>query len=290
MPPPRNLPFQQVDVFSKAPFKGNPVAVVFEGDALATEDMQAMANWMNLSETVFVCRPTRPEADYRLRLFTPQHELPFAGHPTIGAAHAVTRRGLTSKTPDHLVQECLKGLVTIRADGGRLFLQLPTPVFRAADMMHLARAAEALGVAVGDIRHHAIVDVGPVWFTLQLRDAAQVLSLAPDLARLASLEEGGIIGVTVFGLHTNSGASDVEVRSFAPREGVPEDPVCGSGNGCVAAVIQRHGVLDRDRYTASQGRSLGRDGRVHVRFDGDGAIWVGGDAVTCIEGTVQAYT
>ena len=284
----RPFPFQQVDVFSSVPFKGNPVAVVFDGDSLTPAEMQAIAKWTNLSETVFVCRPTHAEADYRLRLFTPNNELPFAGHPTIGTAHAVRRRGVTGRTRGCLVQECGKGLVTIRAEGERLYLALPTPAFRAPNAEQLRSVAEALGVAVGDIRHHSIVDVGPVWLTAQLRDAEQVLSLRPDLTQLANIDPTGITGVTVFGLYASGHVSDVEVRSFAPADGVPEDPVCGSGNGCVAAVIRRDAIFSRDEYSAGQGRCVGRDGRIHIRFDHDGTIWVGGDAVTCVDGELHA--
>ncbi len=283
----RSFPFQQVDVFTEVPFKGNPVAVVFDADGLSTAEMQAIANWTNLSETVFVCRPGHPDADYLLRLFTPQSELPFAGHPTIGTAHAVLRHGLTGKSPGRLIQECGKGLIAIRIEGDQFFLALPTPTFRMPDATELASAASALGVSVGNVRAHAIVDVGPVWLTMQLRDGEQVLSLKPDLAQVAALKTIGIIGITVFGVHAVSVSSDVEVRSFAPSEGVPEDPVCGSGNGCVAAVIQRHGVLPLTQYTSSQGRCLGRDGRVQVRFDDSETIWVGGHAITCVDGKLN---
>ncbi len=280
------LVFQQVDVFTAVPFKGNPVAVVLDGDALSSAAMQAIAAWTNLSETTFVCAPTDPRADYRLRIFTPRSELPFAGHPTIGSAHAALRHGLKPRVEGRLVQECGKGLVDIKIDGERLLLALPEPQFREPTAPQLAAAAHGLGIAASDIRCASIVDVGPVWFTLQLASGDAVRALAPDMATLAALSPIGITGVNVFGLYAGGVGSHLEVRSFAPGEGVPEDPVCGSGNGCVAALVRRDGVLNTSTYVASQGRCLGRDGRVTVQFE-SGTIWLGGHAVTCVEGWLQ---
>jgi PhzF family phenazine biosynthesis protein len=284
----RRLAFQQVDVFTAVPFKGNPVAVVLEGNHLSTEEAQAIASWTNLSETTFVCAPTHPEADYRLRIFTPRHELPFAGHPTIGSAHAVLRHGLKPRTAGRLVQECGKGLVPLMVDDDRLFLALPPRADRAPTAAQRAGMAEALGVAPSALLRSSIIDVGPVWFTVQLTDAPAVIGLRPDMQKLAALTPDGVTGVTVFGLYPASSRADVEVRAFAPAHGIPEDPVCGSGNGCVASLIQREGLLGTSRYAAAQGRCLGRDGRVLVRFDDDGTIWLGGSAVTCVEGILTA--
>ena len=281
-----NVPFQQVDVFTAVPFKGNPVAVILEGGTLSTAQMQTIAGWTNLSETTFVCPPADPAADYRLRIFTPRAEIPFAGHPTIGSAHALLRHGLVPKRAGHLVQECGKGLVQLRVDGERLFLALPTPAFRPPDESQRAEAAAALGVAATQIQRATIVDVGPVWFTVQLRDGAAVAKLEPDMAAIAALTREPVTGLNVFGFYANGEPAAVEVRSFAPAHGVPEDPVCGSGNGCVAALIQRDRLLERSSYVASQGRCMDRDGRVEVRFADDGTIWLGGHAVTCVEGTL----
>jgi PhzF family phenazine biosynthesis protein len=280
------LPFQQVDVFTAVPFKGNPVAVVLEGDALSMEQMQAIARWTNLSETTFLCSPTDPGADYRLRIFTPKRELSFAGHPTIGSAHAALRHGLKPKTTGRLVQQCGRGLVQIALDGERLFLALPVATLRDPDGGQLVRLTEGLGLAVSDIRCAAIIDVGPVWFTVQVASGEAVLALRPDMAKLLALTPIGLTGVTVFGLYKSDTATDLEVRSFAPAEGVPEDPVCGSGNGCVAALVRREGLVTDRPYVASQGRCLGRDGRVAIRFGEDGTIWVGGHAVTCVDGSL----
>ena len=280
------LAFQQVDVFTAVPFKGNPVAVVLDGDAVSSAEMQAIAAWTNLSETTFVCAPKDQRADYRLRIFTPKRELPFAGHPTIGSAHAVLRHGRKPRAAGQLVQECDKGLVDIKIDGERLLLALPEPHFREPTQSQVAAVADGLRVMAADIQRAAIIDVGPVWFTVQLASGDAVMALAPDMGKLAALSPTGITGVNVFGLYPEGLSTQVEVRSFAPGAGIPEDPVCGSGNGCVAALVHRDGVLTARSYVASQGRSLGRDGQVTVQFD-TGTIWLGGHAVTCVEGLLH---
>jgi PhzF family phenazine biosynthesis protein len=277
-----------VDVFTSVPFKGNPVAVVHGADRLSTEQMQTIAGWTNLSETTFVCAPTDERADYRLRIFTPRSELPFAGHPTLGSAHAVLSAGLRPKTPGRLLQECGKGLVTLRVEGERIFFELPVPVMHEIDAERLSALADALGVPSHAVGANALIDVGPVWATLQLEDAEAVRRLRPDMGRVAALSSLGVSDVTVFGLEREGEEAQVEVRSFAPADGVPEDPVCGSGNGCVAALVRREGLLAGDSYVARQGGCLGRDGRVEVRFGEDGSIWVGGQAVTCVEGLLNA--
>jgi PhzF family phenazine biosynthesis protein len=281
------LVFHQVDVFTAVPFKGNPVAVVLDGDGLSSVAMQSIASWTNLSETTFVCAPTDERADYRLRIFSPRRELPFAGHPTIGSAHAVLGHGLKPRTAGRLVQECGKGLVDIRIDGERLLLALPEPRFREPAPAQVAAVADGLGVESAHIQRAAIIDVGPVWFTVQLPGGDAVAALVPDMTKLTALSAIGITGVTVFGLHAPGRGTDLEVRSFAPAFGVPEDPVCGSGNGCVAALVRRDALLRSPTYIASQGRCLGRDGRVTVQFE-DGTIWLGGHAVTCVEGLLRA--
>jgi PhzF family phenazine biosynthesis protein len=280
------LPFQQVDVFTSVPFKGNPVAVVLEGDGLSTDQMKAIARWTNLSETTFLCTPTDPGADYWLRIFTPANELPFAGHPTVGSAHAALRHGVKPKTKGRLVQQCGKGLVPISIDGERLFFALPAAKFNEPARAQLTGLAEALGTATSSLQSATLVDVGPIWFTAQLPSAAAVMALRPSMEKLGALAGIGITGVTVFGMSASNGA-DIEVRSFAPSQGVPEDPVCGSGNGSVAALIQRERLIADSEYVASQGRCIGRDGRVEVRFADDGTIWVGGHAVTCVEGSLR---
>jgi PhzF family phenazine biosynthesis protein len=283
----KTLAFQQVDVFTTVPFQGNPVAVVLDGDPLSGAQMQTIAAWTNLSETTFVCSPADPRADYRLRIFTPKRELPFAGHPTIGSAHAVLRHGRKPRTADRLVQECGKGLVDVRIDGERLLLALPEPRFLAPAPSQLAAVADALGVGAADVQGAATIDVGAAWLTLRLASADVVRALRPDMGKLAAVSPSGLIGVTVFARYPEGADGAIEVRSFAPGEGVPEDPVCGSGNGCVAALIRRDGLLKTPTYVARQGRCLGRDGRVTVELDAD-TIWLGGHAVTCVEGVLSA--
>jgi PhzF family phenazine biosynthesis protein len=231
----RRLAFQQVDVFTTVPFKGNPVAVVLDGDQVPQEEAQVIARWINLSETTFVCAPTHPAADYRLRIFTPRSELPFAGHPTLGSAHAVLRHGLKPRTPGRLVQECAKGLVSLQIDDDRLLFALPVCVHREPTAEQRARVWEkgeerqlagALGIAEYDIVRASIVDVGPVWFTLQVTEARTVVALQPDMAELAALAPVGVTGVTVFGLYPKGSPADLEVRSFTSLHGVPEDTLC----------------------------------------------------------------
>lgn len=282
----RAMAFKQVDVFTATPFLGNPVAVVLDGDGLTTAQMQSIAAWTHLSETTFVGTPTQDDADYRLRIFTPRGELPFAGHPTLGSARALLDHGLQPKTPGRLMQECGKGLIAVRLSAGRLFFALPEPVFAPLGAVPLQAVAGFLGLAPHRILVSSVIDVGPVWLTLQLDSARTVLDLRPDLASLAALGGEPWAGVTVFGRHAAGGADAVEVRSFAPAHGVAEDPVCGSGNGCVAALIRRHRLLTGMSYSASQGQTLGRAGHVAVEYAPDGTIWIGGDAVTCVEGTI----
>jgi PhzF family phenazine biosynthesis protein len=282
------LTFRQVDVFTSVPFKGNPVAVVHGADRLSAERMQSIAAWTNLSETTFVCEPTDERADYRLRIFSPRVEMPFAGHPTLGSAHSVLSGGLRPGTEGRLIQQCGKGLVTVRLEGERLFFELPHPAMEEIGAERLSALADALGISTHDVGANALIDVGPVWATLQLEDADAVRRLRPDMTRVAALASQGVGDVTVFGLEAEGADAPVEVRSFAPADATPEDPVCGSGNGCVAALVRRERLLDGRSYVARQGGCLGRDGRVEVRFDEEGSIWVGGHAVTCVEGALYA--
>jgi PhzF family phenazine biosynthesis protein len=280
------VPFKQVDVFTAVPFKGNPVAVVLDGNHLTAAEMQSIARWTNLSETTFVCAPRRTEADYRLRIFTPRSELSFAGHPTIGSAWAVLQHGLKPKTSGHLVQECGAGLIALRLVRQSVFLALPKPSFAAPTEAQLAAVGTALKTPVDEVIAGSVVDIGAVWFTIQLRSAETVMALEPDMALLAALGNVSYIGICVFGLHEAGSPAAVEVRAFAPAHGVPEDPVCGSGNGCVAAMIRRDRILTVPAYVASQGGRVGRDGRVHIEYDAEGTIWLGGNAVTCVDGSI----
>lgn len=279
----KRLAFCQADVFTKTPYHGNPVAVIIDGDQLTDQEMQLIANWTNLSETTFICSPTNPEADYRLRIFTPCEELPFAGHPTIGSARVALSTGIVPKNPAYLVQECKQGLVRIYLEDERISFAMPEVKTAAVDDGLQSRVSKALGVKKDTaIVFSEIVDVGAVWFTIQLASAEDVLALQPNDERLIEALADHATGVTVFALQNKE--AQVEVRSFAPLEGVHEDPVCGSGNGAVAVLIKKHHLLKQVTYTASQGQKVGRAGIIDVNLDYHGQILIGGHAVECISG------
>jgi len=271
------LPFKQVDVFTATPFLGNPVAVVIGAEPLSTAQMQHIAHWTNLSETTFLLAPTQPGADYRLRIFTPRQELPFAGHPTIGSAHAALESGFVKARSGRLRQECGAGVLDLSVEDGRIYVRAPRPKISPA-VVPLFGTSSALRV-----------DVGPVWIVVDLGEAATVDGLTPDLTAIGELSDSmGASGVTVFG-RTGNPDLPVHVRSFAPSHGIPEDPVCGSGNIAVAAFLRETDLLDPlgPLYTARQGMQVGRDGRIAVRVGAD-AIEIGGEAVTCVDGTLRA--
>jgi len=272
----KSLRFKQVDVFTARPFLGNPVAVVIGAEALDTAEMQRIAGWTNLSETTFLLPATAPGASYRLRIFTPRRELPFAGHPTIGSAHAALESGFAKAIDDKLKQECGAGVLDLSVEEGRIFVKAPQPKTRRVDAP-LFRVKSALRV-----------DVGPVWVVADLGDARAVDTLEPDMAAIAELSRAlEASGVTVFG-RTGNAATPLHVRSFAPAHGIPEDPVCGSGNISVAAYLRETGLLKEfgASYTARQGMQVGRDGRVRVRVSAE-AIQIGGEAVTCVDGKLR---
>ncbi len=283
-------PFAQVDVFTGTPYRGNPLAVVLDGSGLSTEAMQAFTDWTNLSECTFVLPPTKAEADYRVRIFCPGRELPFAGHPTLGTAHAWLRAGGQPKGA-HVVQECGVGLVPIRRDGHRLAFAAP-PLRRSGplDEADVALIARGLGVARTDIVDHSWCDNGPGWRAVMLASAEQVLALQPDAAVLAGLDIG-VVGprgkVGVVGAQADGADTLFEVRAFFPgQNGLTEDPVTGSLNAALAQWLIGSGRAPH-RYVAAQGTALRRAGRVHVEKVDDGTLWIGGDAVTCIEGRVD---
>jgi PhzF family phenazine biosynthesis protein len=286
--------YKVVDVFTLRPLLGNPVAVVMDAEDLSADAMQAVARWTNLSETTFVLPPTTAEADYRLRIFTPRSELPFAGHPTLGSAHAILEaRRVTPRQSGRLIQQSGIGLVelTIGAQGAdrELTFRLPPAKLEPLHTADVAELEGILGCKVGQKTAPAIVNVGPIWIVAQLNDAASVLDLRPDLARLAELERRlGVTGLTVFGAREHGGDAAIEVRTFAPSCGVDEDPVCGSGNGSVAAFQWQRGLLPPGgtEYMAAQGRCVGRDGRVKISVDANGTVSVGGACVTSVDGSL----
>jgi phenazine biosynthesis protein PhzF family len=287
------IQFKQVDVFTDRPFFGNPVAVVFEGTSLDQEQMQQFARWTNLSETTFVLPPSEEGADYQVRIFTPRAELPFAGHPTIGTAHALLEAGIVKPTNGRLVQQCAAGLVELAvSDDGAdrmIAFELPKPKFRSLDHAGIDELEGVLGGPLVSGFPAVIVDVGPKWVVAQFESAATVLALKPDFSRMMTFcERSGSSGVTVFGPHPSNGFAEIEVRSFCPPLGVDEDPVCGSGNGSVGAYIRESGQIDKfgGRLISSQGSCIGRDGRIHIEIETDRPVRIGGKAITCVDGFV----
>ncbi|WP_402468904.1 PhzF family phenazine biosynthesis protein [Isoptericola aurantiacus] len=273
-------PFRQVDVFGAGPLAGNPVAVVHDAGAWSEEQMAAFARWTNLSETTFLLPPTAAGADYRVRIWTPGGELPFAGHPTLGTAHAWLEAGGRPAREDAVVQECGVGLVEVDRSGGRLAFAGP-PLMRSGPVAaaDLDRIVRALRLAHSDVVDAAWVDNGPGWVGVRLADAGAVLSLEPDFSAFGGTPIG-VIGPYAAGVED----ADVEVRAFVPGIGVPEDPVTGSLNAGFGQWLA--GTVLPARYVASQGTVLGRRGRVHVRRTDDGAVWVGGATRTTVVGEV----
>jgi PhzF family phenazine biosynthesis protein len=282
--------FKQVDVFTAKPYYGNPLGVVLDGTGLSTQEMQHFTNWTNLSECTFVLPPTHADADYKVRIFCPGRELPFAGHPTLGTCHAWLEAGGKPKT-QHIVQECGVGLVKIQRDAAsnRLAFAAP-PLIKGGplDEADVALIACGLQIARSDIVAHAWCDNGPKWRCVMLRSAEQVLALKPDSAILAGLDIG-VVGprgkVGVMGAQTIGDYTQFEVRAFFPgNNGLCEDPVTGSLNAGIAQWLIGAGMAPPS-YIAAQGTALARAGRVHVTQDG-ADIWIGGASVTCVNGSV----
>jgi PhzF family phenazine biosynthesis protein len=269
--------FSQVNVFSSEAYLGNPLALVHDAEGLTEEEMHRFANWTNLSETTFLLQPTDSGADFRVRIFTPSEELPFAGHPTIGSAHAWLEAGGVPRQEGEVVQQCPAGLVRVRR-GERLAFAAP-PVVREGPVTgeERDRLVRALSIADADIVDARWIDNGPGWIGVLLRDAASVLAVRPDWAEFGDLEVG------VIGPYPEGSECAVEVRAFCPSIGVVEDPVTGSLNASIGQWLA--GDRLPTSYVASQGTVLGRRGRVYVERDGD-TVWVGGDAATAIKGKV----
>lgn len=277
--------FKQVDVFAEQPFRGNPVAVILDADGLSDEQMAAIARWANLSETTFVLAPTAPGADYRVRIFTTLHELPFAGHPTLGTCRAWLEAGGTPRG-EEIVQECAVGPVRIRRDGHRLAFKAP-PLLTGgrvpADQTEAIR--RALGVDAHEVLDAQWVDNGAGWLALRLISPEVVLRVRPDYGRL------GDVPVGVFAAYPAdpaSGAPEFEARAFIAGDAMPEDPVTGSLMAGIAQWLARD-RLAPDRYVVNQGRMLGRAGRIHVERHGDD-LWIGGNAITLVDGVLATPT
>ena len=274
----RKLAFKQVDVFTSKPFYGNPVAVVIGAEDLDTAGMQRIANWTNLSETTFLLKSG--VADYKLRIFTPLQELPFAGHPTVGSAHVVLESNFLSLgMKKKLTQECGAGFMDLCVEDGRIYVKAPKP--------KITTIGESIGAEV--ISKPLRIDVGAVWVVAEVADARTLAALAPDVSRMVELSrKEDLAGITLFAKSDDCVAS-IHVRSFAPCHGIPEDPVCGTGNISIAAYL-RNNKDSRfgSEYVARQGLQCGgRDGRVYMRVDGE-SIWLGGSSVTCIDGSITS--
>ncbi|WP_347905522.1 PhzF family phenazine biosynthesis protein [Pseudomonas purpurea] len=274
--------FKQVDVFSRVPLKGNPLAVVLGADELSAERMAAFAAWTNLSETTFVLAPRDPEADYRVRIFTTLEELPFAGHPTLGSCHAWLEAGGIPRG-EEIIQECGVGLVRIRRRGGELaFLAPPLLKSGPVDASLVERVRLGLGLEEGVILRAQWVDNGAGWLAVMLADRAQVLALQPDHSQMMGLAVGVI---APWDAERDGDAAQFEVRAFISGDGMPEDPATGSLNAGVAQWLLSEGLAPAS-YVVSQGLTMGRAGRIQVEKVGD-EIWIGGSTVTCIEGTLN---
>ena len=297
-------PFKQIDVFTATPYFGNPLAVVLDGNGLDDAAMQRFARWTNLSETTFVLAPTHSAADYRVRIFTPGGELPFAGHPTLGSCHAWLEAGGQPKSKEFIVQECAKGLVNIRRDAASAQLAFAAPsLMRSAPSTDaIARVVSALGINAAQVSAAQLLDNGPVWLGLLLDSPDTVLQLTPNHQELAKLGvKVGVAGIyaspslpliaranreaQAFAQSAGGFAPDLEVRAFAACTGINEDPVTGSLNASLAQWLMADG-LTAEHYTASQGVCMGRAGQVDLHRDAKGQVWVGGQSVTCISGTV----
>jgi PhzF family phenazine biosynthesis protein len=272
--------FKQIDVFSSEACRGNPLAVVLDGDGLSDAELQRFANCTNLSETTFLLPPTEPSADYRVRIFTTSMELPFAGHPTLGSCHAWLEAGGQPKNPNTVVQECGAGLIPIRREKDQLAFGAP-PLRKtgALDEGLLNTLVRGLRLSPQDVVAHQWLVNGPQWVGLLLRSAEQVLAVQPDFQTLKGIDFG------LVGPHPAGAPCQFEVRGFAYVDGPTEDPVTGSLNAGIGQWLIGNGLAPA-RYVAAQGTALGRAGRVHVSRDEAGQVWVGGQSSTVVDGVV----
>jgi len=295
----RSVRFKQVDVFTSRPFKGNPLAVVFDADGLDTAQMQGIARWTNLSETAFLLAPTDARADYRVRIFTTQGELPFAGHPTLGTAHAFLASGRQPKTPGRLVQECGAGLVELaekqaigqddEATRAWAFAAPPATMTPLPEARYDALRAALRPDAIDFDAAPCGVDNGAPWLVVRLSSAQAVLALDIDYEALATVAASvGAQGLAAYGAHDANGPATFEVRCLMTGLGKGEDPVTGSANAAIAMLLAQQDRRPGNRYTVRQGTAMGRDGRVFVDYD-DAAdkIWIGGASLTVVDGTIE---
>ncbi|MFM0397667.1 PhzF family phenazine biosynthesis protein [Paraburkholderia phytofirmans] len=293
--PAHTVRFKQVDVFTAVPFKGNPLAVVFDADALDTTQMQAIAHWTNLSETTFLVKPTDPAADYRVRIFSTHGEMPFAGHPTLGTAHALLESGYQPKQAGKLVQQCGVGLVELEAlpgaDGAWAFAAPPARVTPLAEDRYAALSTALRSDAIDFSATPCAVDNGAPWLVVRVNSARECLALAPDAAALAELVHSvGTHGLAVYGPHEADGPATFEVRCLMAGGsfGVGEDAVTGSANAALAGLLSAQQLRPGTHYSVRQGTALGRAGHVCVHYDdARGKTWIGGASVTIVDGTFR---
>jgi PhzF family phenazine biosynthesis protein len=277
--------FLQLDVFADRPGAGNPLAVVVDSEGLDTASMQAFANWTNLSETIFLL-PPGDGADYRVRIFTPRQELPFAGHPSVGAAWAAIESGLAAAGRTSLLQDCAAGRLPVEVSNDRA-ISVRAPRARRVDAHPGALLDAALAGHPRGGLAAALWDNGPRWWVVELADETAVRRMRPDLAAITALTADSAVGLAVFADADAGTGYDRVVRAFCPADGIPEDPVTGSANAAIAAALADAGRVPRGgRYLASQGREVGRDGRVDVRVDTEGDAWIGGRVQAVVRGTV----
>ncbi|WP_206953295.1 PhzF family phenazine biosynthesis protein [Trinickia acidisoli] len=289
----REVRFKQVDVFSEAPFKGNALAVVFDADGLTDGQMRAIARWTNLSETTFVCRPTDPSADYLVRIFTPAYELPFAGHPTLGTAHALLDGGYRPRQPGRLIQQCGVGLVevAVREDASLAFVAPPARIEPLeADELRVLKDA----LRSDEIDFAALppckVDNGVPWLTIGVASPQACISLTFDPAAISHIvQKTSMTGLAFYAPHAPDGPATLEVRCIVVDGdlAIYEDPVTGSANAGLACLFAAHERRPGNRYTVRQGTAIGRNGRVTIDYEADGKIWIGGRSTTIVDGTFR---
>lgn len=287
--------FKQVDVFTAQPLKGNPLAVVLDASGMSDEQMAAFARWTNLSETTFVLPATEPAADYWVRIFTPGGELPFAGHPTLGTAHALLESGLVPKTPGQLMQQCGVGLVKVKVlpEAGLAFAA-PEATITALNNELYPLLDKTLQTDQRQADTPAfVVDMGIRWLVVRINSAEQCLQIKADSVALAELQKlTRVNGVAIYGSYPQEDGLDYEVRAiFIEQSQRVEDPVTGSANACVARLLSQQNFPDggetSQRYRVRQGTALQRDGRVFVNYDEQGQPWIGGETCTLIDGTID---
>lgn len=289
----RNVRFKQVDVFSAVPFKGNPLAVVFDADGLTDEQMQTIARWTNLSETTFVCRASDPTADYLVRIFTPAYELPFAGHPTLGTAHALLESGYRPRQAGRLVQQCGIGLVelAVRDDGSMAFVAPPARI-ESLDADTLQRLEAALPrdeIDFGDMAP-CLVDNGVRWLAIGVKSPASCVSLPLNLSAVTQIVQNmDMTGIAFYALHAPNGPATLEVRCIVVDGdfAMYEDPVTGSANAGLASMFAARARQPAARYTVRQGTAIGREGHLTVEYDDTDSIWIGGRSTTIVDGTFR---